>query len=83
MKIKVGLSLEEITVKRVSAMATATRRDKSTIVDMAVELLAQQDEFQSLTIAPTTIKPSARGRAKARKFNPDKIAGVTRGVAEK
>jgi hypothetical protein len=82
MKMKVGLSLEEITVKRVHLMANATRRDKSTIVDMAVELLAQQEEFQALATSPVAIKPSARNRAKARKMKIEQIPGVTRGTGK-
>jgi hypothetical protein len=82
MKMKVGLSLEDVTVKRVHMMAEATRREKSTIVDMAVELLSQQEEFQNLVFTPPTIKPSARKRAKARKFNkPEVIPGVRKGMA--
>jgi predicted transcriptional regulator len=68
MKMKVGLSLEEITVKRVEVMATATRRDKSAIVDMAVELLAQQDEFANLD----SVVPLA-------KIDPSSIKGVSKG----
>jgi hypothetical protein len=48
MKMKAGFSLDEITVKRIEVLAEGTRRDKSTIVDMAVELMAQQDEFEDL-----------------------------------
>lgn len=81
MKMKVGLSLEKITVERVNQMAAATRRDKSTIVDMAVELLSQQDEFQHLTVVPRSVKPSARKRIKARKFNPETVPGVRKGLA--
>ncbi len=81
MKMKVGLSLEKITVERVNQMAAATRRDKSTIVDMAVELLSQQDEFQHLTVIPRTVKSSARKRVKARKFNPETVPGVHKGLA--
>jgi hypothetical protein len=76
MKMKAGFSLDEITVKRIQALAEGTRRDKSTIVDMAVELLSMQDEFQHLTVVPRTSKPSAR------KFSPDSIAGVKRGAKD-
>jgi len=48
MKMKAGFSLDEITIKRINAMAADTHRDKSKIVDMAVELLAQQDEFENV-----------------------------------
>ncbi len=48
MKMKAGFSLEQITLERIERMARATRRDKSSIVDMAIELLSQQDEFSHL-----------------------------------
>ncbi len=50
MGIKVGLLLEEATVQRIDAMSEASRRSKSAIVDMAVELLAKQDEFSSIKL---------------------------------
>jgi hypothetical protein len=76
MKMKVGLSLEEVTVKRIEALAEGTRRDKSAIVDMAVELLSQQDEFSDL--APKTKRP-ARKSAR-RSFSPDTVPGVQKGL---
>ena len=63
MKMKVGLSLEEITVKRIAALADGTRRDKSAIVDMAVELLASQDEFEDLDMPqPSAPKKTSKAR---------------------
>jgi len=49
MQIKAGFSLQEITVRRIEQLAKATRRDKSVIVDMAVELLSSQEEFSHLS----------------------------------
>jgi hypothetical protein len=70
--MKVNMSLEEITVKRVEVMATATRRGKGAIVDIAVELLAQQDEFANLEsvvplgkIDPMHIKGVSKGKVSA------------------
>ena len=64
MKIKAGFSLEKITMKRIAVLADGTRRDKSTIVDMAIELFAQQNEFEDLDMP----KPaSARKPVKASK----------------
>lgn len=55
MKMKAGFSLDDITVKRIEVLAEGTRRDKSTIVDMAVELMAQQEEFAHLDM-PQPVK---------------------------
>ena len=76
MKMKVGFSLDEITVKRIDALAEGTRRDKSTIVDMAVELLSQQDEFSDL--APKSKRPARKAARK--NFSPDAVPGVQKGV---
>ena len=77
MKMKAGFSLEQITVKRIEALAAGTRRDKSTIVDMAIELLASQDEFSDLL--PTSL-PKAAGPRKRNKIDPSKVAGVRKGM---
>ena len=74
MKMKAGFSLEDITVKRIDEMAIATHREKSTIVDMAVELLAQQDEFAQID-TPQSL-PARKSRAKA----PAQISGVRKGA---
>lgn len=58
MQIKAGFSLQELTVKRIEQLAKATRRDKSTIVDMAVELLASQEEFSHIPQPTAPRKPT-------------------------
>lgn len=68
MPVKAGFSLEDITVMRIAQLAKATRRDKSSIVDWAIEELAQKEEFahiQALERKPAT---------------PDSIPGVKKGV---
>ncbi len=62
MKMKAGFSLEQITLERIERMARATRRDKSSIVDMAIELLSQQDEFSYLEKKTTTNNRASRSR---------------------
>ena len=80
MKMKVGLSLEEITVKRIDVLAAGTRRDKSAIVDMAVELLAQQEEFSNLN-PPTPPKNKGASRpARRHPFDPTEVKGVRKGM---
>ncbi len=41
MKMKAGYSLEEITIKRIEVLAEGTKRDKSAIIDIAIELLGK------------------------------------------
>lgn len=73
MTIKAGFSLEDITVQRIGQMAAATRRDKSAIVDMAVALLAQQEEFANLdTSLPTPVRKTRKPI--------EKIEGVRKGA---
>jgi hypothetical protein len=78
MKMKAGFSLEQITIQRIEALAAGTRRDKSTIVDMAIELLSSQDEFSDL-IPPA--RPRAARSSKRTKVDPSKVAGVHKGLA--
>ncbi len=58
MQIKAGFSLEDITVERIARLAKATRHDKSAIVDMAVELLATQEEFSHIPQPTAPRKPT-------------------------
>lgn len=81
MKMKVGLSLEEITVQRINAMAAGTKREKSAIVDLAIELLSMQDEFANLKVSPRTSRKSTV-RKPNRKPNIDSIVGVKRGLTQ-
>jgi len=78
MKMKAGFSLEQVTIQRIEALAAGTRRDKSTIVDMAIELLSSQDEFSDLIppALPKAIKPRKRT-----KIDPSKVTGVRKGLA--
>ncbi len=48
MSIPITLSVEEKTNEQINAIAKATRRTRSAVVDMAIELLAQQEEFADL-----------------------------------
>ncbi len=72
MKMKAGFSLEETTIERITQMARATRRNKGTIVEMAIELLAQQDEFSVIDIEAPARRPRTR--------QPSEIPGVRKGT---
>jgi|WetSurMetagenome_2_1015567.scaffolds.fasta_scaffold143219_3 hypothetical protein len=78
--IKAGFSLKPITVERISKMADKTHRDKSAIVDIAIELLSRQEEFSELS--PTAPIPTTRPYRKTSrsKIDPTTIKGVKRGL---
>lgn len=55
-RVKRTYSLEEETVERIERLAQVQRRDLSTIVDMAVEVYAQQQDSERLSAAEEKLK---------------------------
>lgn len=45
--MKKGYSLDQKTVQQIEAMATQSHRDYSAIIEMAIDLLARQPEFET------------------------------------
>jgi hypothetical protein len=78
----ITLSVTDETELRIQSLSKNTKRTRSAIVDMAVELLAQQEEFTNLTPpAPPKNKPGTRTTPTPRHpFDPTSIKGVRRGL---
>ncbi len=62
-----NFSLSPETVERIERIACATRRDYSTIVEMAVEAFSQQEEFALLDSPNKSTAPSVLSEIPAHK----------------